>query len=137
MMTKRQGCGSVFIWYRSESRFPDPGFWWLKNFANKCCGFRMFIPNPGLKNSNKREGWKNFVVISLIVAKNLTNLKLFNFWTGKEINLGKILDYRFTDPDLQIQINTETNKKTNVNLQPYKKEKPALYKFYDFTMGTY
>jgi hypothetical protein len=51
--------------------------------------------------------------------------------------LGKILDYRFTDPDLQIQINTETNKKTNVNLQPFKKEKPALYKFYDFTMGTY
>jgi hypothetical protein len=28
------------------------------NKSDQCCGFRMFIPDPGSKNSNKREGRK-------------------------------------------------------------------------------
>jgi hypothetical protein len=33
-------------------------------------GSRMFIPDPGSKNSSKREGCKKFVVIPFYVATN-------------------------------------------------------------------
>jgi len=26
--------------------------------SEQCCGSGMFIPDPGSRNSNKREGWK-------------------------------------------------------------------------------
>ena len=34
------------------------------------------IPDPGSKNSNKREGWKKIVVITFYVATNFTKLKI-------------------------------------------------------------
>jgi hypothetical protein len=44
------------------------------------------IPDLGSKNSNKREGWKKFVVKPFFVAKNFTKLKIilfFKWWRKK------------------------------------------------------
>ncbi len=43
---------------------PDPGFWFLP------------IPDPGSKNSNKREGWKKICSQTFYVATNFTKLKI-------------------------------------------------------------
>jgi hypothetical protein len=40
---------------------------------SQCCGSGMFIPDPGYKNSNKREV-KKFDVIPFNVATNFTKL---------------------------------------------------------------
>ncbi len=45
-----------------------PGSWFLP------------IPDPGSKNSNKREGWKKFVVITFYVATNFTKLHIILVW---------------------------------------------------------
>jgi hypothetical protein len=42
----------------------------------KCCGSGMFIPDPGSKNSNKREGRKKFLFIPFYVSTNFTKLKI-------------------------------------------------------------
>ncbi len=55
-----QCCGSgMFI--------PDPGSWFLP------------IPDPGSKNSNKRQGWKNNFVKPFFVATNFTKLHIILF----------------------------------------------------------
>jgi hypothetical protein len=43
----------------------DPG-------SEQCCGSGMFIPDPGSKNSSKREGEKKFVVIPFFEVTNFT-----------------------------------------------------------------
>ncbi len=55
-----QCCGSgMFI--------PDPGSWFLP------------IPDPGSKNSNKRQGWKIFFVKPFFVATNFTKMNIILF----------------------------------------------------------
>ncbi len=63
----------------------------------QCCGYGMFIPDPDFcpsKNSNKKEGWKKFVVLLFFVATNNTKLKYILFWTGEEKKFGPF--YLFT-----------------------------------------
>ena len=55
---------SIFLHPVLRIRDVYPGSWFLP------------IPDPGSKNSNKREGWKKFVVINFFVAKNITKLKI-------------------------------------------------------------
>ncbi len=47
-----------------------------------------WIRDPGSKNSYKREGWTQFVVIPFFVATNFTKFKLFYFWTAEKIKIG-------------------------------------------------
>ncbi len=46
------------------------------------------IPDPGSNNRNKKRRGKN--CCAFFVAKNLTKLKLFYFWTGAEKNLSQL-----------------------------------------------
>ncbi len=56
--------GSSVAYPGCLSRIPDPDF------------YPSRIPDPRSKNSNKREGWKKFVVITLYVATNFTKLHI-------------------------------------------------------------
>ena len=68
--TIKQCCGSgMFI--------PDPGSWFLP------------IPDPGSKNSNKRQGWKKLSCHTFFGAINFTKFKWFYFWKAEEKNLGQ------------------------------------------------
>ncbi len=49
------------------SRIPVPGSWFLP------------IPDPGSKNSNKRQGWKKIFVKPFFVATNFTKLNIILF----------------------------------------------------------
>ncbi len=53
---------------------PYPGSWFL---IVRDSGSQ--IPDPGSKNSNKREGWKNFVVIPCFGATKFTKLNIILF----------------------------------------------------------
>ncbi len=56
----------------------DPGSWVLP------------IPDPGSKNSNKREGWKkNCCQTFFFVATNFTKLKIILFLNDEEKNVGQ------------------------------------------------
>ncbi len=57
----------------SRMFIPHPGSWFLP------------IPDPGSKNSNKRQGWNFFFVKSFIVATNFTKLNIIFFicWRKK------------------------------------------------------
>ncbi len=54
-----------------------PGSWFLP------------IPDPGSKNSNKREGWKKICCHTFFVATNFTNLKIILFLKCWRKNLGQ------------------------------------------------
>ncbi len=66
-LSLQQCCGSgMFI--------PDPGSWFL---SIPDPGSR--IPDPGSKNSNKRQGWKFFFFKPFFVATNFTKLNIILF----------------------------------------------------------
>ncbi len=71
------------------SRIPDPDF------------YPSRIPDPGYKNSSKREGWKKLVVIPFFVAIISQNWKLFYFWNAEEKNFGQFSkNYRTLYPKI-------------------------------------
>jgi hypothetical protein len=63
---------------------PDPGSWFLPITDP---GSR--IPDPGSKNSNKRDGWKKIFVITFYVATNFTILQIILFLKCWRKNLGQ------------------------------------------------
>ncbi len=68
-----------FLWiYRVCNSVADPG----------CLSQDVYpgsrISDPGSKNSNKREGWKKFVVIPFSVPQISQNCKLFYFWNAEK-----------------------------------------------------
>jgi hypothetical protein len=51
----------------------------------------MFIPDPGSKNSYKREGFKKKFWSNIFLYLQMSqNVKLFYFYTAQEKNLGQI-----------------------------------------------
>jgi hypothetical protein len=60
----KQCCGSGMFIPDPGSRIPNPDF------------YPSQIPDPGSKNSNKREGWKKFVVITFYVVTNFLKLQI-------------------------------------------------------------
>ncbi len=72
---------------------------YLKSYLDslyQCCGSGMFIPDPefypsripdpGSKNSNKREGWKKICCHNFYVSTNFTKwqiISVLNYWRKK------------------------------------------------------
>jgi hypothetical protein len=71
---------------------PDPGSWFLP------------IPDPGSKNSNKREGWKKNRVITFYVATNFTKLHIILVLMCRRKKFGPIFKelYNFLSKKLSI-----------------------------------
>ncbi len=79
--------------------------WYLRSACEisttygQCCGYRMIIPDPGSwflpipdpgsKNSNKREGWKKICSHTFFVATNFTKLKIILVLKCRRKNLGE------------------------------------------------
>jgi hypothetical protein len=63
------------------SRIPDTDF---THSGSRISDLGSRIPDPGSKNSNKREGWKKFVVKPFFVATNFTKLIIILFFKMKK-----------------------------------------------------
>ncbi len=71
---------------------------WEYQSENQCCGSGMFIPdpdfylsripNPGSKNSNKREEGEKIVVLPSFVAINI-NHKIENYFIFEQVGTEK------------------------------------------------
>ncbi len=64
------------------SRIPDPGSWFLP-----IPDPGSQISDPGSKNSNKRDGWKKFVIIPFLWPQISQHCKLVHFFNVEEKNL--------------------------------------------------